>query len=580
MHFNKEKVHREPQFIYHDKITQFYSELFKRWYTDDRNLKDLIISSILVRDSKVLLIGPPEAGKTTLIRLIAKGLSKKSNNPSNGEEIIYAKVIGAPEKTLQKVLVTTNITKLLREGEEEFIVRPIVKARVKFINEINRFSKAVQDALLSLLEEKEIEYGGIKFTTPSFIAYADMNPYRGEIDRALQTRFMVSAYVPLISLPGSIKVTQQMFQTEKEVRDLVETMPEILSIDELEKIWRDTEKVAIPFTVSLFAHMLLWAFRACKFDKSRIIPGYLRLACAQCEYNNEICSHILIPPGERAIISALLFAKARAWFYKRKRITYDDVIWIMPWVVAHRIELVASIKAEVPNPWEWSKNAVRTLIETKWHSHENGKETFGVWAKGLALASLALGADLDHLLNTVLEMYYPELLRNSDGFKALKELRSLAYGEKDGRGDLVLQELYKLLKEKYTERSRKMLAEIEPKAIAIASKENVELDEILEILEKLNDPLPEDTEKLRDLVLARLEELTIRISLMMPGVVERVREVLQRYGFSTSEITRFLQGQLRVLKNDYIQAKIIGGFLTIRAKNSEIAQEIREYLEG
>ena len=67
---------------------------------------------------------------------------------------------------------------------------------------------------------------------------------------------------------------------------------------------------------------------------------------------------------------------------------------------------------------------------------------------------------------------------------------------------------------------------------------------------------------------------------MMPGVAERVRDVLQKYGFSTSEITRFLQGQLRVLKNDFIQAKIIGGFLTIRAKNSEIAQEIREYLEG
>ncbi|MHA1590687.1 MAG: AAA family ATPase [Candidatus Njordarchaeales archaeon] len=577
MHFTTHDTRIEPQFINHEKITQFYEELFKRWHTDDQSLKDLFIASILVRDSKVLLIGPPEAGKTTLIRLIAKGLSKKVNSEN---EIIYAKVIGAPEKTLQKVLVTTNITKLLREGKEEFLVRPIVKARVKFINEINRFSKAVQDALLSLLEEKEIEYGGVKFTTPSYIAYADMNPYRGDIDRALKTRFMLSAYIPLVSLSGSIQITQQIFRTDREIRDIVQTMPEILSIRELEEIWTDVERVRIPTNISLFAHMLIWAFRACKYDKSKIIPGYLRLACAQCEYNNEICSHILIPPGERAIIAALLFAKARAWFYKRKEVSYEDIIWVTPWAVAHRIELVTSIKAEVPNPWEWSKNAVKTLIETKWYSREDGEESFGIWAKGLSLAMLALKEPLDEFLLNVLETHYPKLLRMENGFEALKELRGLAYGEKAGRGDLVLQELYKLLREKYSEKSKRALKKLEPKVLEIITKEVVELDELLEILNKLNEPLPEDTEKLRDLVLAKLEELTIRVSLMMPGIVERIRDILCKYGFSLPEVTKFLQGQIRTLKNNYLQAKIVGGFLTIRAKNTEIAQEIREQLEG
>lgn len=564
-------------FIFRDKILRLYEELFTRWYSDDPALKELIIASILVRDSKVLLIGPPEAGKTTLIRLISRSIYA-----NNDKEVIYAKIIGAPEKTLQKVLVTTNIVKLLTEGKEEFLVRPIVRARIKFINEINRFSKAVQDALLSLLEEKEIEYGGLKFETPSFIAFADMNPYRGDIDRALKTRFMVSAYIPFAPMTGSLQIVSQMFTREKEIRDLAETMPSIISIEELEKVWEDVSRVFVPTHISLFANMLIWAFRACKFDKSKIMPGYLRLACAQCEYANEICSQIAIPPGERAIIAALLFSKARAWFYGRNIVNYNDIIWAVPWVVSHRVELVTSIKAEIPNPWEWSKNAVQNLIKSKWHWEENDEEYIGVWAKGLALAILALNEETDDFLMRVLEEYYPDLINDASsngGLKAAKELRKLAYNA-DGKGDLVLQQLYKVIRNRFYEKSRSMAKKLESIVLEIVSKDNVTLSELMELLERLNEPLPEDVQKLNELVLARLEELTIRVSLMMPGMIERVRSILLDYGFAPEEIVEFLSGQKRSIKNNYITATLTGGFLTLRARDSKVAQRIRERIEG
>jgi len=567
----------KPRFIHREKVLRLYEELFSRWYTDDKDLKDLIISSILVRDSKVLLIGPPEAGKTTLVRLIAHGIYADSN-----DEIIYAKIIGAPEKTLQKVLVTTNITKLILEGKEEFLVRPIVKARIKFINEINRFSKAVQDALLSLLEEKEIEYGGLKFITPSFIAFADMNPYRGDIDRALKTRFMVSAYIPFVSMTGSVKIVDQMFMRKKEIRDLAETMPHVLSINDLEDIWHDVTRVHVPLRVSLFTNLLLWAFRVCKYEKSGVMPGYLRLACAQCEYANEICSHVAIPPGERAIISALLFSKARAWFHGRDEVTYEDIIWITPWVVAHRVELVTSIKAEIPNPWEWSKNVIKELIRTKWYYSENGEEIFGFWARGLALATFSLNGQLDKFLLKVMEEYYPEILKNDNDkgrFEAIKALRRLAFNS-EGKGDLVLQQLYKVVREQYLDYSMQLARAIEPKVLEIISKDNVTLDELMNILEKLNEPLPEDVSHLNELVLAKLEELTIRVSLMMPGVIEKIREIFLTYNFSPTEVVEFLGGQRKNLQNRFLSAKLAGGFLTIRARTSEIARDIREKIEG
>lgn len=567
---------KKPRFIHREKVLKLFDELFSRWYTDDPDLKEVIIASILIRDSKVLLIGPPEGGKTTLVRLIASAIYSDNN-----EEIIYSKIIGAPEKTLQKVLVSTNITKLITQGIEEFIVRPIVKSRIKFINEINRFSKAVQDALLSLLEEKEIEYGGIKFKTPSFIAFADMNPYRGDIDRALKTRFMVSIYIPFVHMSGSIKILDQMFMQGAEIRDLAETMPQILSINELETIWEDVSLVNVPKHIALFASMMIWAFRACKYDKSKIMPGFLRLACAQCEYANELCSQISIPPGERAVISAILYAKARAWLHARDEITYDDIIWIIPWVVAHRAELVTSIKAEIANPWEWAKNAIKDLIETKWYYRGNGEETFGFWAKGLSLAAYALEIELDDLLKKTLEENYSELLKKSNNtrFKAVKELRKLAFGV-DGRGDLVLQQLYKTVRQHYAHYSINIVKSLEPKVMSVFSSDSITLDDILKLLNKLGDALPEDSKKLSEMLLSKLEELTIRVSLMMPGIIERIRETLLSYNFSPEDVVEFLSGQRKSLENQHIRAKISGGFVTIRAWNTHIAKEIREKIEG
>ncbi len=566
----------KPSFIHRDKILRLRDEIFSRWYTSDDSLKELIIASILVRDSRVLLIGPPEAGKTTLVRLIANSIF--SDNP---DEVIYAKIIGAPEKTLQKVLVTTNIIKLITEGKEEFLVRPIVKSRIKFINEINRFSKAVQDALLSLLEEHEIEYGGIKFKTPSFIAFADMNPYRGDIDRALKTRFMVSAYIPFVEMKGSLKIISQMFMQQKEIRDLAETMPKILSIKELEAIWDDVSRVFVPLRISLFASILVWAFRVCKYDKSKIMPGYMRLMCAQCEYSNEICSQIIIPPGERAIISALLFSKARAWFHGKNEVDYEDIIWVIPWVVSHRIELTTSIKAEIPNPWEWSKRVLDNLLRSKWYSVEDGELSVGFWAKGLALAVKSLNGKLDTFLLNVLEKYYPELLSEDkeSGFRAIKELRKLAFGN-GTRGDLVLQQLYILVKEKYASYSQSIVNNLEPKVMNILARDDAHLDDVLKLIEELNNALPEDVDRLNKLLLAKLEEYTVRASLMMPGMLEKIKDILLQFNFPLNDVTKLLNGQIRSIRNSLLRARVSGGFITIRATTIDIAQKIREQIEG
>ncbi len=486
---------------------------------------------------------------------------------------IRDRIIGAPEKTLQKVLVSTNIVKLLTRGIEEIIVRPIVKARIKFINEINRFSKAVQDGLLSLLEEKEIEYGGYTFKTPSYIAFADMNPYRGDIDRALKSRFHASAYISLADMKGSVKIIKSLLKGTE--LDLAKNMPEILSVKDLEEIWDDVSKVRIPQRVLLFANMLIWAFRACKYDKSRLMPGFMRLACAQCEFANELCSQIQMVPGERTIISLILLSKARAWFYGREEVNYDDIITLAPYVIAHRIELIPAVRSEYPNPWEWAKHAVNTIIRTKWLYEEGKKKIYGIWLKALSLSCLLLNCERDELIDEVLQIYYADLMSSGNKWSILKTLRFLAYGEYGGRGDLVLRQLYDVVKSRFEKESKELIKRIEPVVRSVIHDENITLSSIVRIMNELDNALPEDSKHLQEMLKSKLEEYTIRLSLMTPGIYEEIKRVLRKHGFDNKQISELLTGRIKRLENSNLIVKRQSNFIVIYAQTKELAEELR-----
>jgi len=418
-------------FIHHELVNELERELFKRWICSDRNLREFIIASILIRNNKVLLVGFPGTGKSTLIRLIAKALSK---DVKDAKRKVFGIAIGAPEKTLQKVLVSTDIVKLLTTGEEVILVRPIVSAKIKFINEINRFSKSVQDALLSMLEEGYLEYGGAVFRTPEYICFADMNPFRGDIDRALKTRFWGSCYIDFPDLGGSSRILRMLMESESETSypDVVRTMPEILSLEELKEVWLDVMKVEVPEIVKIFTLMLVSMFRVCKYGRSLV--GYMRLKCTDCEYSNEPCALVQEPPDERANIAMLSYARARAWLKRRSYVVFEDVVWAAPFVLAHRVEFRPLVKSRAANPWELVRQIVSEIQNTKLAIDDE----VGSWLRALGLVCVILKMEpIGKLKDIVAEIN--KAVR--DELDALKELEKLAYGE-FGRGDLVIQQLY------------------------------------------------------------------------------------------------------------------------------------------
>ena len=554
--------------VYRDKIKALYNELFMRWFTNDESLKEFIISSLLIRNNKILLVGYPGAGKSTLVRLISRALSADGNS-------LLGVVVGAPEKTLQKVLVSTNIVKLLTTGEEEIIVRPIVKSKIKFINEINRFSKSVQDALLSLLEEGYIEYGGLRFETPEYICFADMNPFRGDIDRALKTRFWGSCYIGLPSLEGSKSILDIMLESERITGgkfDIVETMPRILSFDELRDIWRDVMRVSIPEHIKLFGLMVLSSFRVCKFGKLDLMPGYMRLPCTDCEYANEPCSKIQEPPDERASIALYAYARARAWFTGRERVEIEDILWAVPYVFAHRIELKPLIKSQYHNPWEFLRRYVDWIRDTKIGTEDSP----GIWLKALALAAYALNINSSNLKDIVMRNY-----GEMDPMGCLKELERLALGEL-GRGDLVVMELYKFVEKRLLASITNMRNILEDELEKIERDPSVTLDRVNAYIEKIKKVPRYIAQGLEERAYKLLDQFRVMFNLEAMGSLSEVRKILLSYNVDAEIVEKVLNRQIStnvVFSNELVHIKRLGKNVIILTQTRDMARELRSAIQ-
>ena len=109
-------------------------------------LRNMIDSGNL---SSFILWGPPGVGKTTLSRIVAKSL---------GREFFTLSAVSAGVKDVREVIDRARSNSIFSNGQS-----PIL-----FIDEIHRFSKSQQDALLGAVEDGTIVLIGATTENPSF----------------------------------------------------------------------------------------------------------------------------------------------------------------------------------------------------------------------------------------------------------------------------------------------------------------------------------------------------------------------------------------------------------------------------
>ncbi len=113
-----------------------------------RRLADPASAGSLTAPSSVLLFGPPGVGKTTLAHIVAR---------RSGREFEELSAVTSGVKDVRAVLKRAH-ERLVTSGRET----------VLFIDEVHRFSKSQQDALLPSVENRDVTFIGATTENPSF----------------------------------------------------------------------------------------------------------------------------------------------------------------------------------------------------------------------------------------------------------------------------------------------------------------------------------------------------------------------------------------------------------------------------
>ena len=328
-------------------------QLIFSWWKGDSEIKEMLSISLLTKNSITLLSGTYGTGKTTFILSVMKVFFSDVFEQQ-------VKPIARIRDTLTEfdILLYIDIAKL-RQGIEHVEPRPIVTSPFKFFNELQRGNPRLYNALLSLFAEKEVEYRGRVFKSQPFVCFCDRNPHdvsSHEIPKALWDRLDAHLYIKVLEVTENYELLTQKYVKTRTQR-IIDALPKLMTSKDMMEIWEDVDKVVVPESVTLFLALLGASFTCAKVDRSVTEPKF-RLPCDQCQYKGELCFKVREVWGVRWMESTIRFAKARAWLYGRAIVQLDDVLFVLPYTLNHRLVLRPEVESAYPNKIEFVKKVV------------------------------------------------------------------------------------------------------------------------------------------------------------------------------------------------------------------------------
>ncbi|MBW2636278.1 MAG: AAA family ATPase [Deltaproteobacteria bacterium] len=328
-------------------------QLIYSWWKGDSETKEMLAVSLLTKNSVTLLSGTYGTGKSTFIESVMKVFFSDVFSKE-------VKPVARIRDTLTEfdVLLYVDIAKL-RQGIEQVDPRPIVTESFKFFNELQRGNLRLYNALLSLFAEKEVEYRGRVFKSKPFVAFCDRNPHdvsSHEIPKALWDRLDAHLYIKVLEVTENYELLNQKYVLTRTQR-IIDALPKLMTSEDMMEIWEDVEKVVVPQSITLFLALLGAAFTCVRVDRSVTEPKY-RLPCDGCQYKGELCYKVKEVWGVRWMESTIRFAKARAWLYGRPMVQLEDVFFVLPYTLNHRLVLRPEVESSYPNKIVFVRNVV------------------------------------------------------------------------------------------------------------------------------------------------------------------------------------------------------------------------------
>ncbi|TPG67462.1 AAA family ATPase [Hymenobacter nivis] len=287
------------------------------------DLLELLLTAVLA-DGHVLLEGVPGVAKTLMAKLLARTLAVPFSRIQFTPDLMPADVLG---------------TSIFRQntGEFEFRRGPIF-ASVVLIDEINRAPAKTQSALFEVMEERTVTQDGTTYAMQEpFLVLATQNPVEQEgtyrLPEAQLDRFLFKLRVGYPTLAEEVQILQGHHAGFGGAS--LESVQPILSAADL------------------------GALRA-QVRQQRVEPNILEYI-AKLVGQTRAHKALYLGASPRASLALLNGAKALAALRGRDFVTPEDVQFLAPSVLRHRILLTPEREMEGGTPDEVVQQIVQSI---------------------------------------------------------------------------------------------------------------------------------------------------------------------------------------------------------------------------
>lgn len=284
---------------------------------------ELLIAGILA-DGHILVEGVPGVAKTLTAKLIAKAIDAK-----------YSRIQFTPDLMPSDVLGTSVFNP--KTVDFQFKQGPVF-GNIILVDEINRAPAKTQSALFEVMEERQVTIDGQTYAMDEpFIVLATQNPVEQEgtyrLPEAQLDRFLFKIEVKYPSLEEEIAIITQ--QHQQKTTDQLAYIDPILSKEDIISLRHTVKGLHVEPKILEFVAKIIHETRN---NKSLFLGGS--------------------PRASLAIVNA---AKALAAIKGRDFVTPEDIIWVTPAVLRHRIMLTPDKEMEGVSPDDVIKQIVQKI---------------------------------------------------------------------------------------------------------------------------------------------------------------------------------------------------------------------------
>lgn len=305
-----------------DNVNKIRDE-FSKVVIGQQDLLDLMITCILA-EGHILLEGVPGIAKTLSAKVIARTINADFSRIQFTPDLMPADIIG---------------TSIFNMKTSDFIFKKgPVFSNVILIDEINRAPAKTQAALFEVMEERQISFDGNKYEMEKpFLVIATQNPIEQEgtykLPEAQLDRFLMKIILP--------------YPTPAEELQILERFKNQLGSPDLSSISAVLNATIIQECQNTLA----------QFEVETQMLEYI----TQIVHETRNHSKIYLGASPRASLALLRTSKVTAAMAGREFIIPDDIQFVAPHVLNHRLILTPDAEMEGLSPFKIVEDIIKTI---------------------------------------------------------------------------------------------------------------------------------------------------------------------------------------------------------------------------